>query len=103
MRRRDFLAAAPGGLTVLAAGRQGGVAAKTEKYRVAIIGRTRQGDYGHGLDIVWNDVPQAQVVAVADPDPKGLAAAARPFTSGSATATTCACGTSFHTMSRPWP
>ncbi len=77
MRRRDFLAAATGGLTVLAAGRQGGVAAKTEKYRVAIVGRTRQGDYGHGLDIVWNDVPQAQVVAVADPDPKGLAAAAQ--------------------------
>ena len=25
-------------------------------YRVAIIGRTGKGDYGHGLDVVWNGV-----------------------------------------------
>jgi len=77
MRRRDFLAGAALTLATAAARRQAGAAAKGEKYRVAIIGRTGGGDYGHGLDIVWNDVAQAQVVAVADPDPKGLAAAAQ--------------------------
>ena len=46
------------------------------KYRVAVIGRTGQGNYGHGLDVVWNDIDQVQVVAVADQDPKGRTAAA---------------------------
>ena len=64
MRRRDFIAAATFGLAALTTDGRGGAAAKADKYRVAIIGRTRQGDYGHGLDVVWNDVPQAQVVAV---------------------------------------
>src|SRR5947208_3648203 len=45
------------------------------KYRVAVIGRTGQGDYGHGLDMVWLRIPNAQIVAVADSDPKGRAAA----------------------------
>jgi predicted dehydrogenase len=46
-------------------------------YRVAVIGRTGKGGYGHGLDVVWKDVPNVQVVAVADPDDKGRAAAAK--------------------------
>jgi len=77
MRRRDFIAATTFGLVTLTAGGRVGAAAQADKYRVAVIGRTKQGDYGHGLDVVWNDVPQAQVVAVADPDAKGLAAAAQ--------------------------
>jgi predicted dehydrogenase len=77
MRRRDFIAVTAFGLAALPGNGRGGAAAKGDKYRVAIIGRTKQGDYGHGLDVVWNDVPQAQVVAVADPDPKGCAAAAQ--------------------------
>ncbi|MBN1817491.1 MAG: Gfo/Idh/MocA family oxidoreductase [Sedimentisphaerales bacterium] len=47
------------------------------RYRVAVLGHTGRGDYGHGLDIVWNDIEQAEVVAVADPNPEGLAAATR--------------------------
>jgi predicted dehydrogenase len=46
-------------------------------YRVAVIGRTGKGNYGHGLDVVWKDIPNATVVAVADPDDKGRAAAAK--------------------------
>lgn len=46
------------------------------KYRVAVIGRTGRGDYGHGLDVVWKDIDNATVVAVADEDEKGRAAAA---------------------------
>lgn len=45
-------------------------------YRAAIIGRTGQGDYGHGLDVVYNGMPQVKVVAVADPDEAGRAACA---------------------------
>jgi predicted dehydrogenase len=45
-------------------------------YRVAVIGRTGRGNYGHGLDIAWLDHPRARLVAVADEDPKGRAAAA---------------------------
>jgi predicted dehydrogenase len=46
-----------------------------KKYRVAIIGATGKGNYGHGLDTVWRKAPRAEVVAVADADPRGLAAA----------------------------
>jgi predicted dehydrogenase len=48
-----------------------------KKYRVAIIGRTGHGDYGHDLDQAWHDVSEAEVVAVADDNPTGLAAAAK--------------------------
>lgn len=44
-------------------------------YRVAIIGSTGRGDYGHGIDTVWKEVPQTRVVAVADADEQGRAAA----------------------------
>src|SRR5437867_1478751 len=44
-------------------------------YRVAVIGRTGRGDYGHDLDTVWLDVPDVEVVAVADESPAGLAKA----------------------------
>ncbi len=42
-------------------------------YRVAVIGSTGQGNYGHGLDMVWKNLPQCEVVAVADDHPDGLA------------------------------
>ena len=45
------------------------------KYKAAIIGHTGQGDYGHGLDLVYKDMSDVVVVAVADPDPSGLEAA----------------------------
>jgi predicted dehydrogenase len=47
------------------------------KYRIGVIGHTGRGDYGHGMDAVWHDVPGVEVVAVADADPAGLAAAAK--------------------------
>jgi predicted dehydrogenase len=39
--------------------------------RVGVIGRTGKGDYGHGIDTVWKEVPETEVVAVADEDPAG--------------------------------
>lgn len=46
------------------------------KYRVAVIGHTGRGDYGHAVDTVWLKVPHTQIVAVADANADGLAAAA---------------------------
>jgi predicted dehydrogenase len=46
-------------------------------YRVAVIGRTGKGNYGHGLDTVWLDVPGVEIVAVADENEAGRAAAAK--------------------------
>lgn len=45
-------------------------------YRVGIIGSTKRGDYGHGIDTVWKEIPQADVVAVADDNEMGRGAAA---------------------------
>src|SRR5262249_12555563 len=49
----------------------------TMPLRAAVIGRTGRGDYGHGLDVALLDQPGVEVVAVADEDPAGLAAAAK--------------------------
>ncbi|MEO6182800.1 MAG: Gfo/Idh/MocA family oxidoreductase, partial [Verrucomicrobiota bacterium] len=43
----------------------------------AIIGHTGRGDYGHGLDMIFHGIPNVNVIAVADPDEKGRAAAAK--------------------------
>lgn len=48
-----------------------------ETLRAAVIGRTGHGDYGHGLDLVWNDLPGVQLVAVADDNKMGLAVKAK--------------------------
>jgi predicted dehydrogenase len=37
-----------------------------EKLRVAVIGHTGMGDYGHGLDRMWLEVPGVEIVGVAD-------------------------------------
>lgn len=47
------------------------------KYRVAVIGRTGKGAYGHSLDTVWLKCDRAEVVAVADENEAGRAAAAK--------------------------
>ena len=44
-------------------------------FTVAVIGHTGRGDYGHGLDVVWRAFDNVQIVAVADADEKGRAAA----------------------------
>ena len=45
-------------------------------YRVAVIGRTGKGNYGHGLDVVWKALDNVEIVGVADEDEKGRTAAA---------------------------
>src|SRR5262249_18850246 len=46
-----------------------------EKYRVGVIGRTGRGDYGHDVDTVWLDVPNVEIVGVADESEEGRAKA----------------------------
>ena len=43
-----------------------------ETYKVAVIGSTGRGGYGHGLDKVFKDLDNVKLVAVADGDPEGL-------------------------------
>lgn len=69
MNRRDFLSISAA--TALSSV----VRAEIKPLGVAIIGHTGRGDYGHGLDVMWGEIPGTQVVAVADANPAGLAAA----------------------------
>ena len=43
-----------------------------KQYRVAVIGSTGKGNYGHGLDTAFQDVERAKLVAVADDNQAGL-------------------------------
>ena len=44
-------------------------------YRAGVIGHTGRGNYGHSLDTVYLGMEEVDLVAVADADPEGLAAA----------------------------
>jgi predicted dehydrogenase len=48
-----------------------------KSYRIGVIGRTGRGNYGHGLGVIYNDFDHLTVVALADEDEQGRAAAAR--------------------------
>ncbi|MBP87592.1 MAG: 3-chlorobenzoate-3,4-dioxygenase [Planctomycetaceae bacterium] len=71
MDRRHFLAATSASLVLPALARS----AAADKLRVAVIGHTGRGNYGHGLDTVWLRIPQTKIVAVADANADGLAQA----------------------------
>lgn len=68
MKRRSFLAAATSAAVA------SGLTPTTQKQRrVAVIGHSGRGNYGHGLDTVWQKIPNAEIVAVSDGDQSGLA------------------------------
>ena len=71
MNRRHFLATTIASSFAIAAG----AAESGRKLRVAVIGHTGHGDYGHGLDVMWLKLPETEIVAVADADAEGLAKA----------------------------
>jgi predicted dehydrogenase len=78
LTRRGFIsAAATATVAMTASCRLHAAPDKPAKYRVAVIGHTGRGDYGHGLDKVWADVPGTEMVAVADADPQGLTEAVK--------------------------
>ncbi len=68
MNRRKFIAVG----TALAASPSLAVETNAPR-RVAIIGHTGRGNFGHGLDTVWLEIPAAEIVGVADADSPGLA------------------------------
>ncbi len=47
-----------------------------KQWRIGVIGSTGRGNYGHGLDTAWRAIDDTTVVAIADDDPVGAAAAA---------------------------
>lgn len=71
LKRRDFLAGASLSLAGLATLR----GADSSPLRVGVIGHTGRGDYGHGIDKVWLQIPETTLVAVADPVESGRAKA----------------------------
>lgn len=71
MHRRRFLSHTAAGV-LLASGVR---AASGSPLRAAIIGHTGHGNFGHNLDLIFNDRPGIEIVGLADPDAKGRAAA----------------------------
>lgn len=69
MKRRSLLTALPSAFATLKA------AENPSRLRVAVIGHTGRGNYGHGLDTMWQRIAETEVVAVADADAVGLATA----------------------------
>ncbi len=76
MNRRHFLATSLASGLALSAG-----VAVERKIRVAVIGHTGHGGYGHGLDVMWLKMPETEIVGVADADAAGLAAAQKKLNS----------------------
>jgi len=76
-RRRFIAGATTAALAAVKPKTVCGQQATARKHRVAVIGHTGRGDYGHGMDRVWLDVPNTQMVAVADANERGLAAAVK--------------------------
>jgi len=70
MNRRSFLLASSAGVFLPAA-----TSAAEPKRRVAVIGHTGRGNFGHGLDVVWQKLPdnaRVEIVGVADANAAGL-------------------------------
>ncbi len=71
MDRRMFLSVAAASAASVPSARRA-IANRDSKTRVAVIGHTGRGNYGHRLDTAWLHVEDAEIVAVADADQKGL-------------------------------
>jgi len=71
MNRRQFIGSTLGAGLALATH----AATEERRLRVAVIGHTGHGNYGHDVDKVWLTMPEVELVAVADADAKGLHAA----------------------------
>lgn len=75
MDRRRFLSTLAASGLLSAGGRLPAAPIGSRKYRAGVIGHTGHGNYGHGLDTVWNAFEFVEVAAVADPDDAGRAKA----------------------------
>lgn len=73
--RRGFIAAGALAAAASLGAAPAAAARDAGRRRVAIIGSTGRGDYGHGLDVACTKLPGLEIVAVADEDEAGRAAA----------------------------
>ena len=71
LNRRSFCTAAVG-LAASNLVQSPSLAAESKERRVAVIGHTGRGNFGHGLDTVWLKINGAKIVGVADGNPAGL-------------------------------
>ena len=67
MQRREFMAttALLGATSLLRAAEP----MPKPNLRVAVVGQTGRGNFGHGLDTMWLDLPGAELAAIVDLDP----------------------------------
>jgi predicted dehydrogenase len=72
LTRREFIHAASTA-SLLSATASNLQAQPAAKLKAAVIGHTGRGDYGHGLDGIFANRPNIELVALADPDPDGRA------------------------------
>src|SRR5213083_2970416 len=71
--RRDFMRLASLTGVIVAADLPSLAAEPGAKWKGAVIGHTGRGDYGHGLEDIFGNRPNVEVVALADPDSEGRA------------------------------
>ncbi|PHQ32548.1 Gfo/Idh/MocA family protein [Rhodopirellula bahusiensis] len=68
MQRRHFLAATAAASLATPALAQ----ANSGSLKAVAIGHTGRGDFGHGLDSIWQRLPDTKLVAITDANPEGL-------------------------------
>ncbi|WP_442512052.1 Gfo/Idh/MocA family protein [Novipirellula sp. SH528] len=68
MTRRVFVSSTA---AALAAASSLAHANDSKQWRIGVIGHTGRGDFGHGIDTVWLELPETKIVSVADADPQG--------------------------------
>jgi len=73
LSRRDFMRLASLTGALVAADLPSLAAEPGAKLKSAVIGHTGRGDYGHGLESIFSNRPNVEVVALADPDSEGRA------------------------------
>ncbi|EMI22611.1 3-chlorobenzoate-3,4-dioxygenase dehydrogenase related protein-putative NAD-dependent oxidoreductase, partial [Rhodopirellula maiorica SM1] len=68
MTRRVFITSTA---TALATAPALGHASDSKQWRIGVVGHTGHGNFGHGIDTVWLNLPETKIVGVADADPNG--------------------------------
>src|SRR5262245_3940796 len=73
LTRRDFVRLTSLSGALIAADLPSLAAEPSAKLTAAVVGHTGRGDYGHGLEGIFSNRPNIEVVALADPDADGRA------------------------------